>query len=70
MNCPIIEQTADGYIVGRCNYYLPDGHTCQRHGDVSIEVETYKNTNRCTRENVMRKRKGLKQYKPKLRWQE
>ncbi len=41
MNCPIIEQTADGDNVGRCWFHLPDGKTCPRHGDVSVEVDCY-----------------------------
>lgn len=41
MNCPINEQTADGAVVGRCWFYLPDGKTCKRHGDVSDAVERY-----------------------------
>ncbi len=42
-NCPINEQTADGAIVGRCWFYLKDGKTCPRHGDVSKAVERYTN---------------------------
>ena len=61
MNCPIIEQTADGDRCGRCWYHLPDGKTCPRHGDVHKEVEQYERTGITTLENVMRKRKGLSQ---------
>lgn len=60
MNCPIREQTADGTVVGRCCYYLIDGHTCPRHGDVTEEVEYFEKTGGLlTMENTMRKRKGL-----------
>lgn len=58
MNCPINEQTRDGWISGRCCFLLPDGKTCHRHGDVSEEVERFRATGRMTLENVMRKRKG------------
>lgn len=61
MTCPIREQTGDGTVVGRCDYYLPDGHTCPRHGNVFEEVVRYKLTQLTTLENVMRKRKGLPQ---------
>ena len=60
-NCPINEQTGDGRVCGRCYFYLPDGETCPRHGDVSVEVEKYRKTGHTTLENVMRKRKGLSQ---------
>ena len=59
MNCPINEQTADGHNVGRCDFALPDGVTCPRHGDVAPEVAWFKATGHGTLENVMRKRKGL-----------
>ena len=59
MNCPIKEQTADGSPCGRCWFHLPDGKTCPRHGDVTEEVERFKETGHTTLENVMRKRKGL-----------
>jgi len=59
MNCPIIEQTGDGNSCGRCWFYLQDGITCHRHGDVAIEVEEFNRTGKCTLENSMRKRKGL-----------
>lgn len=62
MNCPIIEQTADGTPVGRCWMHLPDEKTCPRHGDVSVEVDRCRTEGRCTMENVMRKRKGLSTY--------
>lgn len=58
-NCPIIEQTGDGHTCGRCWFYLPDGVTCPRHGDVSVEVERYKTAGGLTLENTMRQRKGL-----------
>lgn len=57
MNCPINEQTADGHLVGRCWYHLPDGITCPRHGEVSNEVLHYMATGKCTRENEMLARK-------------
>lgn len=60
MNCPINEQTADGVIVGRCWYYLPDGHTCPRHGDVTIEVEKFMVNGNLTLENTMLQRKANK----------
>ena len=59
MNCPINEQTGDGVRVGQCCFYLEDGITCPRHGDVSVEVEYYLQTKKCTIENDMLKRKGL-----------
>ncbi len=62
MNCPINEQTADGVVVGRCWYHLPDGVTCPRHGDVSVEVERFCETGHTTLENVMLKRKGLETF--------
>jgi hypothetical protein len=34
-NCPVIEQTADGVSVGTCTFYMPDGKTCPRHGDIT-----------------------------------
>ena len=58
-NCPINEQTGDGTRVGRCWFYLPDGKTCPRHGDVSVEVDKYIATRKMTMENDMRARKGL-----------
>lgn len=60
MNCPINEQVADGHNVGRCWYHLPDGKTCPRHGDVEVEVKHFEETGKCTLENKMRERKGLK----------
>lgn len=33
-NCPVMEQTGDGTLVGRCWFFLPDGKTCPRHGDL------------------------------------
>jgi len=50
-NCPIIEQTGDGRYVGRCLFFLADGRTCQRHGDVSGAVERHKATGRLTTES-------------------
>ena len=62
MNCPINEQTANGYVCGRCWFHLPDGKTCPRHGDVGEEVERFEETGHTTLENIMRKRKGLIPY--------
>lgn len=59
MNCPINEQTADGTIVGQCCYYLKDGKTCPRHGDVSLEVERRLETGRCTLEDKWRSLRRL-----------
>jgi hypothetical protein len=50
MNCPINERTADGVLVGRCWYHLPDGKTCPRHGDVGAAVETFEKTGKLTKE--------------------
>lgn len=58
-NCPIDEQTADGVVVGRCWFHLPDGKTCPRHGDVSEEVHRCENEAQLTLENDYRKRRGL-----------
>jgi hypothetical protein len=33
-NCPVVEQTADGAFVGTCTFFLKDGKTCERHGNV------------------------------------
>ena len=57
-NCPINEQTGDGALVGRCWFYLPDGHTCPRHGDVTPEVEQFLREGRLTKENDLRARRG------------
>lgn len=57
-NCPILEQTADGYNVGRCWFHL-ENNKCPRHGDVTEEIIKYRDTGKCTLENDMRKRKGL-----------
>ena len=43
-NCPIRERTGDGVSVDRCWFYLPDGKTCPRHGDVSDAVKVYEAT--------------------------
>jgi hypothetical protein len=47
-NCPIREHTADGVPVGRCWFWLTDGHTCPRHGDVSEAVKRYRETGELT----------------------
>ena len=49
-NCPINEVTGDGQCVGRCWFYLSDGHTCPRHGDVTEAVKEYKETGKLTLE--------------------
>ncbi len=41
MNCPILEQTADKVTCGRCWFYLPDGITCPRHGNVAGAVNLF-----------------------------
>jgi hypothetical protein len=33
-NCAVIERTGDGVSVGACMFYLKDGKTCPRHGQV------------------------------------
>ena len=58
MNCPIKEQTGDGTSVGKCCFYLPDGKTCPRHGDVGVEVKKFEAHGTLTLENVWRKRTG------------
>ena len=50
MNCPINEQTADGITAGRCWFYLPDGVTCERHGNVAAEVKHFEGTGKLTLE--------------------
>lgn len=35
-NCAIRERTADGDSVGPCTFYLKDGMTCPRHGQVKF----------------------------------
>jgi len=58
MNCPIIEETADGISVGRCSFYLSDGKTCDRHGDVSVAIKKYNEHGICMKErefNVLQK---------------
>lgn len=51
-NCPINERTADGDLVGRCYYYLKDGH-CPRHGDVTEAVTRYIETGELTKERAI-----------------
>lgn len=70
MNCPINEQTGDGIVVGRCWFHLPDGKTCPRHGDVSVEVAIFEANGHCTRENDMLERKGLPLLKPQRLYRE
>lgn len=38
-NCPVVEKTADGMVVGTCEFYLKDGMTCPRHGQVKYVDE-------------------------------
>lgn len=52
MNCPINERTGDGVLVGRCWYYLPDGVTCPRHGDVSKAVALFQESGKLTPERM------------------
>lgn len=52
MNCPIREFTADGECVGRCWFFLPDGKTCERHGDVSKSVGKFEKTGELTDEPI------------------
>ncbi len=60
MNCPIIEQTADGDRVGRCWFYLShNGTVCPRHGEVGVEVKRFLEKRELTLENEMRFRKGM-----------
>ena len=35
-NCPVLERTGNGVPCGRCCFFLPDGRTCPRHGDVFL----------------------------------
>jgi hypothetical protein len=58
MNCPINEVTGDNRAVGRCWFYLPDGVTCPRHGDVSRAVKTYHTTGKLTREVLVSESEG------------
>ena len=46
-NCPIMEQTGDGTPVGRCWFYISDGKTCPRHGDVIKAVDYFKEMGKC-----------------------
>lgn len=52
-SCPVNERTADGECVGRCWYYLDDGRTCPRHGDVSAAVKLYRETGELTDEREL-----------------
>ena len=49
-NCPINERSGDGQLVGRCWFYLYDGKTCPRHGDVSEAITLYKKAYKLTPE--------------------
>lgn len=51
-NCPINEHSGDGQFVGRCWFYLYDGKTCPRHGDVSEAVALYEKTYKLTPEKT------------------
>jgi hypothetical protein len=55
-HCPILEQTGDGIPCGRCWFFLKDGKTCPRHGDVSAEVEIYQEKTMLTREDFRKKK--------------
>jgi hypothetical protein len=52
-NCPVNEQTGDGRTAGRCWFYLPDGKTCPRHGDVSKAVARWNATGKLTLESEL-----------------
>jgi len=58
-HCPILEQTGDGTTCGRCWFFLEDGKTCPRHGDVEREVIRYRLGHGLTIENKYRQRRGL-----------
>lgn len=58
VNCPIMEQTADGVNCGRCWFKL-EGTVCPRHGDVEVECDVYADSGRCTLENDLRRRRGI-----------
>lgn len=58
-NCPILEQTADGDNVGRCYFYLKDGKTCPRHGDVESAIDKYVKTGKLTLERAHKLSKML-----------
>lgn len=55
MTCPVNEQTADGDVVGRCDFYLPDGKTCPRHGNVEVAVRFYRETGHLMLERVLQR---------------
>lgn len=38
-NCPLIDVDGDGREVGTCWYYMKDGKTCPRHGDITPYLE-------------------------------
>ncbi len=46
-NCPILEKTADGDLVGRCFFFCRDD-VCPRHGDVKDAFEKYRETGQLT----------------------
>lgn len=50
-NCPINEETGDGFIVGRCWFGLDNGK-CPRHGNVSIACRRFENTGKLTPERI------------------
>ena len=56
-NCPILERTGDGTVVGRCWYYLENQCLCPRHGDVSKERQYYIETGKLTDEREFKKNK-------------
>jgi hypothetical protein len=53
-NCPINEQTADGYVVGQCCFSLDEELTCPRHGDVSFETKEFNKNGTLTIESKQR----------------
>lgn len=51
-NCPILERTADGDVVGRCWFYIGGLQKCPRHGDVSAACAHFARTGKLTPENL------------------
>ncbi len=49
-NCPIVERTGDGRLVGRCWFYIGEKNLCPRHGDVSEPAMHYRLTGMLTSE--------------------
>jgi hypothetical protein len=51
-NCPVLERTGDGELVGRCWFYTGESGLCPRHGDVR---EAIKRLPQLTDESVLRR---------------